>query len=184
MTQQTERRVLLGVALTSLVSGAAFFVLTLTVHTLDGVWEPLFLLCLGLLCQCAIRLLLTSRLNYDHDRLFVTTGGWFQKNRFDKWLIRKDPVRKWSDLAAYDPENLEVKPGMRELAIQHTCTLELVNEINAGLTFLSLLMSILADRKVLALLILLGLSILFSLWAVFTAVRARHYRFNIKAGRV
>lgn len=122
-------------------------------------------------------------MQYDHDRLFVTTSGWFQKNRFDKWLIKKDPVRKWADLSDYDMDAFLVVPGQREVTVQHTCTLELLYELAAFLAYLPLVMIIPADRKVEALLVLLVPAVLFSAWAVFSAARARHYRFQVKAGR-
>lgn len=183
MTQQRERLVLLGAGAASLVLAAVVFLLTVLVDKLDNVWEPVFVLLLGLGCQCFIRLFLTTKVPYDHDRLFVTTSGWFQKNRFDKWLIKKDPVRKWADLSSYDPENFLVKPGMRELTVQNTSTLELFYELAAVLQYLPLLMIIPADRKVEALLVLLVPAVLFSAWDVFSALRTRHYRFQVKAGR-
>ncbi|MBQ2437654.1 MAG: hypothetical protein II265_06165, partial [Clostridia bacterium] len=119
MTQEKERQVLLWAGVASLVLAAVLFVLTIVVDMLDNVWEPLFVLMLGLGCQCAIRLFLTAKVKYDHDRLFVTTSGWFQKNRFDKWLIKKDPVMKWADLSDYDTDAFLVVPGQRELTVQH-----------------------------------------------------------------
>ena len=166
-----------------LVLAAVLFVLTVVVDALDNVWEPLFVLMLGLGCQCFIRFFLTTNVKYDHDRLFVTTSGWFQKNRFDKWLIKKDPVRKWADLSDYDTDAFLVVPGQRELTVQHTCTLELLSELAAVLAYLPLVLISPADRKVEALLVLLVPAILFSAWAVFSAARARHYRFQVKAGR-
>lgn len=183
MTQQRERLVLLWAGVASLVLAAVFYVLTVTVDALDKVWEPLFVFALGLGCQCTIRLLLTTKLPYDHDHLFVTTSGWFQKNRFDKWLIKKDPVRKWADLSDYDMDAFLVVPGQRDKTVQHTCTLELMNLLAAVLAFLPLLMILPADRKVEALIVLLVPGVLFAAWAVFSVVRARHYRFQVKAGR-
>ena len=184
MTQQRERQVLLWAGVAFLALAVVLFVLTVVVDTLDNVWEPLFVLMLGLGCQCAVRFFLTTNVPYDHDRLFVTTSGWFQKNRFDKWLIKKDPVRKWADLSDYDMDAFLVVPGQRELTVQHTCTLELLYELAAVLAYLPLVLIIPADRKVEALLVLLVPAILFSAWAVFSAARARHYRFQVKAGRV
>lgn len=184
MTQRTERLALLWVGAVSLVLTAAFFVLTVLYDELEAVWNVLLVVFLGLFFQCAVRLFLTTGLRYDHDRLFVTTSGWFQKNALDHRLIRKDPVRQWSDLASYDPKNLTVRAGQRELGIQHTCTLELMNELNAVLAFLPLLLAVFADRKLMTFLVLLATALLFSARAAFMALRARHYRFNIKAGRV
>lgn len=184
MTQRTERLVLLWTGAVSLVLTAVFFGLTVFYDELEAVWNVLLVIFLGLFAQCAMRLILTTGLRYDHDRLFVTTSGWFQKNSLDHRLIRKDPVRQWSDLTNYDPNNFTLRPGQRELGIQHTCTLELMNELNAALAFLPLLLALFADRKLMTLLVMLGLSLLFAARAVFMALRARHYRFNIKAGRV
>ena len=184
MTQRIERQVLLWTGVVSLVLTAVFFGLTVLYDELEALWNVLLVIPLGLLCQCAMRFLLTTGLRYDHDRLFVTTSGWFQKNKLDRRVVRKDPARSWANLANYDPKNFTVRPGQRELGIQHTCTLELVNELNAVLAFLPLLLTIPADRKLLTFLLLLVLSLVFSAWAVFMAVRARHYRFNIKAGRI
>ena len=86
MTQQKETKVLQIAAVAGFLLALLFFVLTLYVADLDPVWEPLFVLSLGVACECAIRLLLTSRLQYDHDKLFVTTSGFFQKNKLDKAL--------------------------------------------------------------------------------------------------
>ena len=183
MTQEKERQILLWAGVALLVLAAVLFVLTIVVDMLDNVWEPLFVLMLGLGCQCAIRLFLTAKVKYDHDRLFVTTSGWFQKNKLDKWLIKKDPVMKWADLSDYDTDAFLVVPGQRELTVQHTCTLELLNLLAAVFAYLPLVMIIPADRKVEALLVLLVPAVLFSAWAVFSAVRARHYRFQVKAGR-
>ena len=69
------------------------------------------------------------------------------------------------------------------MTVQHTCTLELLYELAAFLAYLPLVMIIPADRKVEALLVLLVPAVLFSAWAVFSAARARHYRFQVKAGR-
>ncbi|MBO7681255.1 MAG: hypothetical protein J6T14_07080 [Clostridia bacterium] len=183
MTQHTERLALLWVGAVSLVLTAVFFGLTVFFDELEAVWNVLLVVFLGLLCQCAMRFFLTTGLRYDHDRLFVTTSGWFQKNRLDHRLIRKDPVRQWADLSNYDPVNFTVRAGQRELGIQHTCTLELVNELNAVLAFLPLLIAIPADRKRMTLLVMLALALLFSARAVYMALRARHYRFIIKSGR-
>lgn len=183
MTQQRERLVLLWTGVASLVLAAVCFVLTIAFDELDKVWEPLFVLTLGVGCQCTIRLLLTTKLPYDHDHLFVTTSGWFQKNRFDKWLIKKDPVRKWADLSDYDSDAFLVVPGQREVTVQHTCTMELMNLLAAVFAFLPLLMILPADRKIEALIVLLVPGVLFAAWAIFSVVRARHYRFQVKAGR-
>ena len=183
MTQQRERQVLLWAGVAFLALAVVLFVLTVVVDALDNVWEPLFVLALGLGCQCFIRFFLTTNVQYDHDRLFVTTSGWFQKNKLDKWLIKKDPVMKWADLSDYDTDAFLVVPGQRELTVQHTCTLELLNLLAAVFAYLPLVMIIPADRKVEALLVLLVPAVLFSAWAVFSAVRARHYRFQVKAGR-
>ena len=172
MTQQRERQVLLWAGVAFLALAVVLFVLTVVVDALDNVWEPLFVLALGLGCQCFIRFFLTTNVQYDHDRLFVTTSGWFQKNRFDKWLIKKDPVRKWADLSDYDMDAFLVVPGQREVTVQHTCTLELLYELAAFLAYLPLVMIIPADRKVEALLVLLVPAVLFSAWAVLKAGRA------------
>ena len=60
MTQQRERQILLWSGVAFLVLAAVLFVLTVVVDALDNVWEPLFVLMLGLGCQCAIRLFLTA----------------------------------------------------------------------------------------------------------------------------
>lgn len=184
MTQKKERHILIGTGAASLGLAAVLFVLTMLAGRLDSVWEPLFVLFLGLGCQCFLRVLLTTGWQYDHDRLFVTTSGWFQKNQLDKAILKRDPVCQWADLTAYDPEAFEVRPGERELVVQHTCTLELANELAAGLAFLPLLIALFADRPVLCLIILLVLSAGFSALAVYMAERARQFRFNVKAGRV
>ena len=183
MTQRKERQILTGVAAASLVLCIAAFGLTMNFYTGDTLWEALFVLFLGLACQCAIRLILTTKLRYDHDRLFVTTMGWFQKNRLDKKLAEKESVRQWADLQSYDPEAFRVEAWDRELIIQHTCTFEIVNEINAVAALLVPLLALLADNKVAALIILLILSLGFCAFAALSAARARHFRFNVKAGR-
>lgn len=183
MTQSKERQVLIWTGAASLVLTIVLFALTVALGRLDSVFEPFFLFFLGLGCQCAIRLFLTTRWNYDHDRLFVTTSGWFQKGKLDKAILKRDPVCKWADLTGYDPENFTVRPGERELIVQHTCTLELANLLNAVLAFLPLLMLIFADRVILCLIILLVLGLAFSAWSLYTVMRARQFRFQVKAGR-
>lgn len=184
MTQSKERQVLTGTGAASLVSAILFFVLTVAVSRFDNLWEPLFLLSLGLACQCGIRLLLTTCWNYDHDRLFVTTRGWFQKNRLDKAILKRDPVCKWADLTEVDPENFVVRPGERELVVQHTCTMELANILNAVLAFLPLVMLLFADRIIMSLILFLLLGVVFSGWSIYNVMRARQFRFQVKAGRV
>lgn len=184
MTQSKERQVLTLAGVASLVLAILFFVLTVAVSRFDNLWEPLFLLSLGLACQCGIRLLLTTRWNYDHDRLFVTTSGWFQKNKLDKAILKRDPVCKWADLTGVDPENFQVRPGERELVVQHTCTLELVNLLNAVFAFLPLVMLVFADRVVLSLVLFLVPGLAFAAWSIYNVMRARQFRFQVKAGRV
>ncbi len=184
MTQQKERQVLMRTGVASFALAVLFFVLTIAFGGFSWVWGALFTLVLGLASECGIRLLLTTKLPYDHSRLFVTTSGFFQKNRFDKWLIQKDPLRRWADLSDYDSDAFSVVSGQRELTVQHTCTLEVMNLLAAVLSYLPLLFIIPADRKGVAFVILLVLSILFSIWAAFSAARARHYRFQVKAGRI
>lgn len=184
MTQKKERQVLLWTGVASLALAVLLFVLTIAFDRLSLLWSVLFTLLLGLVAECGIRLLLTTKIPYDHSKLFVTTSGFFQKNRFDKWLIQKNPLRRWADLSNYNPEAFKVLPGQRELTVQHTCTLEVVNLLAAVLSYLPLVFLIPADRKGMTLVILLVLSILFSIWAAFSAARARHYRFQVKAGRI
>ena len=184
MTQQKEIRILQIAAVVSFLMAVLFFVLTLVRQDPNSIWEPLFVLALGLVAQCAMRLILTSRLRYDHDRLFVTTDGWFQKNKLDKAILKRDPVQKWADLTTYDPEAFQPGPGERELVVQHTCTNELMNEVNAVLAFLPLVLAVAADRKLVALIVLLVLSIAFSALAAVLSERARQFRFLVKAGRV
>lgn len=184
MTQQKETKVLQIGAVAGFLLALLFFVLTLYVADLDPVWEPLFVLSLAVACQCVIRLLLTTRLQYDHDHLFVTTSGYFQKNRLDKALQKRDSVQKWADLRSYDPEHYEVKPGERELVIQYTCTAEVLSELNAVLAFLPMLLLVFAERKLPALIILLVVCVVFCALTVFAAMRARQFRFQVKSGRV
>ncbi|MBQ8063754.1 MAG: hypothetical protein IJ547_06675 [Clostridia bacterium] len=183
MTQSKERQVLIWTGVASLVLTIVFFALTVALGRLDRVLEPFFLFFLGLGCQCGIRLLLTTRWNYDHDRLFVTTSGWFQKNKLDKAVLKRDPVCRWADLTGFDPENFGVRPGERELVVQHTCTLEIINSLNAVLAFLPLLMLLTADHILLSLVIFLLLGLAFSAWSLYTVMRARQFRFQVKAGR-
>ncbi len=184
MTQQKETKALWIAAAAAILLAVLFLVLTLTLPDLDTVWGPLFVFSLAVALQCGIRLLLMFRVNYDHDRLFVTTSGFFQKNKLDKAMLKRDPVQKWADLRSYDPENFEVKPGERELVIQHTCTNELLNELNAVLAFLPMLLLIFAEQKLPALIVLLVLCVACCALAAIAAERARQFRFQVKSGRV
>lgn len=184
MTQQKERQVLLWTGAAAAVLAVGLFVLTFTSAAPNAILEPLFVLALAVACQCAMRLILTTKLQYNHDRLFVTTSGWFQKNALDRKLTESVSVQQWANLQTYDPDAFSVSATGLEKAVQHTCTLELMNEINGVLAFLSLLFLLLADNKPLALIPLLVVSIGFSALAVATAVRARQFRFQVKAGRV
>lgn len=183
MTQPKERQILLGVCAGSLVLCIVLFLLTLNLTVGGALWDALFVLFLGLACECGMRLVLTAKINYDHDRLFVTTSGWFQKTQLDKRLFEKEKVRVAGDLQTYDPDAFRVENWSRELVIQHTCTYELLNEINAVAAFLVLFFVLFADNKLPALILLFVLSLAFSAWAVIMAMRARQFRFNIKAGR-
>lgn len=184
MTEEKERKVLLWTSVGTLVLAVVFFALTAALGALDKILEPLFLIALGIACECGIRYLMMTKVPYDNDHTFVTTSGWYQKNRFDKWLIQKDPVRRWADLSKYNPDVFAVVPGQRETTVQRTCTLERMNLVAAVLAFLPLLTILPSGRKATVLIVMLILGVLFCAWDLFSAVRARHYRFQVKAGRV
>ena len=184
MTQEREKRILQWGTIAAVALAAVFFVLTFLVYEMDKVWEPFFVLFLGLAAEFGMRLILLFRVPYDNERRFVTNSGWFQKNALDKWML-SHPSNLWrEDMQHYDPEAFSLAANAGDTAVQHTCVYELLCELNAVFSFLPLVFLAMADNKLVSLAVLLVICLVFCAYSVCMAARARMFRFHIKAGRV
>lgn len=108
-----------------------------------GVLLTLFITFATFLYHLAIRLAIGGILTR------LTAGGvdyksaWFRQSRFEAGLYRRLKVHKWKlKLPTYVPEKFSLKDNTPEQVASNMCCAELVHEINAAVSFVPVVLSI------------------------------------------